>query len=173
MRRALATIVAAAAAATAVLAPSAPAPAAAAADQLRPVTYRPPVAAPVVDPFRPPATPFGPGNRGLEYGTRPGTRVEAAAAGTITFAGAVAGARYVTIGHADGLRTTYGPLATIAAAATPGATVEAGQPVGTTGARLLFTARLGADAYLDPAVLLAASGVPPTIRLVPDRGAPG
>lgn len=144
----------------------------AAADQLQPVTYRPPVNSPVTDPFRPPATPYGPGNRGLEYTPRPGTPVTAAAAGTVTFAGSVAGRRYLTIGHADRLRTTYGPLATLAAG--PGDPVEAGQRIGTTsGQPLLFTARLGEDAYLDPAILLAASGGRPAVRLVPDHDRPG
>ena len=36
------------------------------------VTYQAPVAAVVSDPFRAPATPYGPGNRGLEYATSPG-----------------------------------------------------------------------------------------------------
>ncbi len=53
---------------------SAAAPASSAPD---PPRYVPPVDAPVVDGFRPPATPFGAGNRGLEYGTDPGTPVAA------------------------------------------------------------------------------------------------
>src|SRR5688572_15830060 len=72
-----------------------------------PPAYAPPVDAPVVDPFRPPAGPFGAGNRGLEYGTPPGTEVRAAADGTVVFAGSVAGTRHVTVKHADGLRTSY------------------------------------------------------------------
>src|SRR2546426_469687 len=43
------------------------------------VLYRPPVEAPVTDPFRPPLTPYGPGNRGIEYATVPGASVHAAA----------------------------------------------------------------------------------------------
>ena len=35
------------------------------------VTYRPPVDAPVVDPFRPPAERWSAGNRGVEYATDP------------------------------------------------------------------------------------------------------
>src|SRR3989442_1538808 len=35
--------------------------------------YRPPVDAPVADPFRPPGQQWGSGNRGLEYAARPGT----------------------------------------------------------------------------------------------------
>ena len=36
------------------------------------VVLTPPVSAPVIDPFRLPFGPYGPGNRGLEYATRPG-----------------------------------------------------------------------------------------------------
>jgi len=62
-----------------------------------PVTYRPPVDAPISDPFRPPSNPYGAGNRGLEYATERGTPVAVAADGTVTFAGVVAGKRWVTI----------------------------------------------------------------------------
>jgi murein DD-endopeptidase MepM/ murein hydrolase activator NlpD len=167
-----------AAAAVLVTAPRTPSSVADADDDAHAVTYRPPVEnAPVIDTFRPPATPYGPGNRGIEYGTRPGTPVTAAADGRVTFAGTVAGAHYVTVQHADRLRTTYGPLGTIAATTTAGGAVEQGETIGTAGRRLLFTARLGdQDAYLDPAILLAASGTDPgtgRVRLVPDRPLPG
>src|SRR5687767_7874695 len=72
-----------------------------------PPAYQPPVDAEVVDGFRPPATRFGAGNRGLEYGTTPGTEVRAAADGRVTFAGSVAGTRHVTVLHDDGVRTSY------------------------------------------------------------------
>src|SRR5688500_89657 len=36
------------------------------------VTYQPPVDAPVADRFRPPATPYGAGNRGVDYDTSTG-----------------------------------------------------------------------------------------------------
>jgi murein DD-endopeptidase MepM/ murein hydrolase activator NlpD len=132
-----------------------------------PVTYRPPVPAPISDPFRPPASPYGPGNRGVEYDTAPGALVRAAAAGTVTFAGQVGGRLHVTVRHADGLRTTYGPLARIAPGLAAGDRVDAGESVGTAGEHLLWTARLGA-AYVDPSVLVAASGGR-RVRLVPDR----
>ena len=63
-----------AAAVACVIAPLVPLPSAGADP---PPAYVPPVDAPVVDPFRPPAGPYGAGNRGLEYGTRPGTEVRA------------------------------------------------------------------------------------------------
>ena len=77
------------------------------------VRYQPPVDAPVTDPFRPPSTPYGPGNRGIEYATVPGTRVHAAADGVVVFAGPVAGGLHVTVLHRDGVRTTYSFLAAI------------------------------------------------------------
>jgi murein DD-endopeptidase MepM/ murein hydrolase activator NlpD len=129
------------------------------------ITYRPPVAAAVVDPFRPPRTRYGPGNRGLEYDTVPGTRVSAAAAGTVVFAGAVAGRLHVTIRHADGIRTTYSYLASIAAAS--GQRVEQGSLVGVAGDTFHFGARIG-DAYVDPEVLFGAG--PAEVVLVPDGG---
>jgi hypothetical protein len=133
------------------------------------VAYSAPVLAPVVAPFDPPATPYGPGNRGIELATSAGQEVRAAAAGTVTFAGWVAGELYVTVLHADRVRTTYGRLAS--SAVQTGSRVTAGAPVGTATTRFIWTARMGA-AYLDPAVLLAASGRP-MVRLVPDRpGAP-
>ena len=127
------------------------------------VGYAPPVDAPVTDPFRPPTSPYGPGNRGLEFGTAPGTVVGAAADGTVTYAGVVAGRRWVTIRHADGVRTTYGPLDTISVAV--GGRVARGQPIGTTTDALTFTARIG-EAYVDPASLF--DGGPPRVRLVPE-----
>lgn len=130
-----------------------------------PVTYEAPVSGPVTDPFRPPATPYGPGNRGLEHATGPGDPVRTAAGGRVTFAGPVAGTLHVTVLHADRARTTYSGLASVAVDA--GDLVEAGQPVGTSGTTLLWTLRLG-GAYLDPAVALAASGTS-GVRLVPVR----
>jgi hypothetical protein len=131
-----------------------------------PVAYEAPVDASVTDPFRPPATRYGRGNRGLEYDAPAGMPVRAAAAGTVTFAGQVGGTRYVTVLHADGLRTTYGPLARVGVAR--GADVEAGAVVGVAaGGGLLWTARLG-SAYDDPAALLRASGGR-HVHLVPDR----
>ncbi|MEO7555762.1 MAG: M23 family metallopeptidase [Acidimicrobiales bacterium] len=130
----------------------------------RTVTYQPPVDAPITDPYRPPATPYGPGNRGIEYGTAFGAPVRAAADGVVTFAGAVAGARYVTLRHADGLRTTVGPLQDIAVAA--GQHVSAAEGLGTAAGRVLFTARRGST-YLDPASLFGGGAA--RVRLVADR----
>ncbi len=127
-----------------------------------------------MDPFRPPAHPGAPGNRGLEYATRPGSAVRAAAAGVVTFAGRVAAGRHVTVAHADGVRTSYSFLAAVAVRA--GQAVEAGDVLGTTGTSFHFGARIG-EAYVDPAVLLGVAGparlVPVTSRGVPRRLRPG
>lgn len=135
------------------------APAAAAAD----LAYSPPVDAPISDPFRPPTTPYGPGNRGIEYATPAGTTVRAAADGTLVFAGVVAARRWVTIRHDDGVRTTYGPLDDFLVGL--GSNVRRGDPIGVTSGALLFTARVG-DAYIDPASLF--NGGPPRVHLVPE-----
>jgi murein DD-endopeptidase MepM/ murein hydrolase activator NlpD len=161
---ATATLIALLQAGVALTVTQAPAPQAAAAEA---VTYEPPVDAPVSDAFRPPRTRFGRGNRGVEYDTDVGEAVVAAAAGVVAFAGQVGGPLHVTVQHADGLRTTYGPLAGIGAGVAQGRRLEAGGVVGTAGDHLLWTARLG-TAYVDPAVLLAASA-PPSVRLVANR----
>lgn len=126
--------------------------------------YSPPVVGIIVDPFRPPSHPGAPGNRGLEYATRPGSAVRAAAAGVVAFAGRVGSGRHVTVAHADGVRTSYSFLASVAVRA--GQPVDAGGVLGTTGSSFHFGARI-ADAYVDPAVLLGIGG---PARLVPMAG---
>jgi len=115
------------------------------------VTYSPPVRGIVVDPFSMPASPYAAGDRGLDYATTPGSAVRASAAGEVVFAGQVGGTLHVVVLHADGIRTSYSFLASIAVAR--GATVAAGDVLGTTGASFHFGARAG-EAYIDPAVLM-------------------
>jgi murein DD-endopeptidase MepM/ murein hydrolase activator NlpD len=69
--------------------------------------YRPPTTAVVLDPFRMPLGPYGPGNRGIEYGTASGQPIRAIGAGVVAFSGPVAGREVVSIDHPDGLRSTY------------------------------------------------------------------
>ena len=127
----------------------------------------PPVAAPVADPFREPACPWCPGNRGLTYDVAAGTPVRAAAAGTVTFSGTVAGTFYVVVEHADGLRATYGELAGSHLA--PGQDIGAGALVGTSAGGLHFGLRRG-ERYIDPAPLLGR--LVERARLVPTDGSP-
>lgn len=156
---AITTVAVGPATATAALPPQATPPAPA---------YSPPVSAPIADPFRPPAGPYGPGNRGLEYDTEPGDPVRASADGTVVFAGPVAGALHVTVRHADGVRTSYSFLAGIGVVL--GQHVRRGDPVGTAGERFHFGARAG-DAYFDPSSLFAGGGV--EVELLPFEIPPG
>jgi murein DD-endopeptidase MepM/ murein hydrolase activator NlpD len=65
---------------------------------------------PVVRPFLPPATPFGPGHRGVDLGGSVDEPVLAAGAGLVVFAGDLAGRPLVSVEHPGGLRTTYEPV---------------------------------------------------------------
>src|SRR4051794_31978160 len=126
--------------------------------------YQPPVAAPVADPFRSPSSPYGPGNRGIEYATAPGTEVKAAADGEVVFAGQVGGTLHVVVLHGDGIRTSYSFLSSIRVQR--GDKVHQGQVVGATGTQPFhFGARAG-EAYIDPALLFSIG--PPDVHLVPD-----
>ncbi len=127
--------------------------------------FRPPVDAPVADPFRPPENPYGPGNRGLEYGTEPGDVVRAAAAGTVSFAGAVAGTLHVTVDHGGGLLSSYSYLRRISVRS--GAPVSRGTVIGIAGERLHFGVRLR-GVYTDPDTFIGVRRV--RVRLVPLRG---
>ena len=142
-----------------------PAAAAAATHHERPV-FRPPVDAPVADPFRPPEDPYGPGNRGIEYDTEPGDVVRAAASGTVVFAGAVAGNLHVTVDHGGGLVSSYSYLQRLSVRV--GAALDQGAVIGVAGERLHFSVRLE-GAYTDPAGFIGVRRV--RVRLVPLRSA--
>lgn len=127
---------------------------------------------PVVRPFRPPSTPWGPGHRGVDLGGHEGDPVLAAGTGVVVFAGPVAGRGVVSIAHAGNIRTTYEPLAALVSA---GQRVELGTAIGLlqTGhdgcvdapACLHWGARRGTE-YLDPLGLLSSGRV----RLLPWDG---
>ncbi|MEU1683776.1 M23 family metallopeptidase [Micromonospora sp. NPDC005707] len=118
--------------------------------------------------FDPPPEPWLPGHRGVDLAATPGAEVRSAGAGVVLFAGTVAGRPVVTVGHADGLRTTYEPVLPGPAA---GARVAAGTPIGllvaghpgcVAAACLHWGLRRGEE-YLDPLALL---GLGP-VRLLP------
>ncbi|WFE36585.1 M23 family metallopeptidase [Micromonospora sp. WMMD975] len=118
--------------------------------------------------FDPPPEPWLPGHRGVDLAAEPGAAVHAAGAGTVLFAGPVAGRPVVTVGHGDGLRTTYEPVRPRLAA---GDRVDAGTPIGELLTRhpgcpavacLHWGLRRGDD-YLDPLSLLGLG----RIRLLP------
>jgi murein DD-endopeptidase MepM/ murein hydrolase activator NlpD len=139
------------------------------------VTYRPPVDAPLVDTFRPPATPYGKGNRGVDYATTPGQPVLAASDGEVVFAGNVGTTTHVVVLHDDGVRTSYSFLAETAVRR--GQHVRKGQAIGAAGPAnpLHFGARAPSptdqDAYLDPLVLLGQGPSDGRARLVDDPDA--
>lgn len=127
------------------------------------VTYTEPVLGRVTDRFRPPATPYGRGNRGLTYATEHASTARASAPGRVTFAGQVGGALHVVVRHTDGVRTSYSFLKSVDVRT--GQAVEQGDRVGASADTFHFGARIG-DAYIDPAILLASG--PARVHLIPD-----
>jgi len=63
----------------------------------------------VVHPFDPPDSAYGAGHRGVDLAGALGAPVHAAMAGTVTFAGPLAGRGVVVVDHGD-TRTTYEPV---------------------------------------------------------------
>ena len=124
----------------------------------------------VVEGFDPPAVAWGRGHRGVDLAAAEGTQIRSAAAGTVAFAGMVAGRPVVSIDHTDGIRTTYEPVEPTVGA---GDTVDVGQVIGTLlpGHRsdgvcaLHWGARTGPKTYINPLRLLQ----PAVIRLKPVR----
>lgn len=120
-----------------------------------PLAYELPVDGPVVAVFDAPLLPFGPGHRGVDIAVEVGAEVEAAAAGRVTFAGAVAGERWVTVEHPGGVLTSYGPLASVLVDV--GRSVTATTPIGTATGQvhapvvgaLHWSARVAGE-YVDP-----------------------
>jgi len=113
---------------------------------LPPTHYRPPVVAPILDGFRPSSTPYGPGNRGVDYLTQPGDPVRAIGPGTVTFAGSVARQRWITVSHPDGLRSSYSVAVSLVVF---GQRVVVGEQIGLAGGTVHLGVRRG-DAYINP-----------------------
>ncbi|MGY1739795.1 MULTISPECIES: murein hydrolase activator EnvC family protein [unclassified Blastococcus] len=118
--------------------------------------------------FEAPASPYGPGHRGVDLAAGPGAAVLAVGDGVVAFAGSVAGRPVVSIDHPGGLRTTYEPVDPTVGA---GQAVARGSPIGVlapghagcpAAACLHWGLRRG-ETYLDPLLLLA----PPRVRLLP------
>lgn len=130
-----------------------------------PLTPRPAV----LGGFDAPTGPYAPGHRGVDLAARIGQPVLAPGAGTVAFAGQVAGRGVVSVAHADGRRTTYEPVAPDLPV---GAVVDVGEQVGTVTAAagghclprtcLHWGLRVG-ETYVDPLTLLG----PPRVRLLP------
>lgn len=81
----------------------------------------------VVRAFQRPEFRYGPGHRGVDLATDAGTPVIAAGAGTVVFAGMVAGRGVVSLSHLGGLHTTYEPVSPTVAA---GDRVSRGEQIG-------------------------------------------
>jgi murein DD-endopeptidase MepM/ murein hydrolase activator NlpD len=109
--------------------------------------FIPPVDAPIVDYFRPPSNPFGPGNRGVEYDTYVGQVVISTHRGVVTFSGQVGGSLFVTVQHSPTLKTTVGFVNETLVKV--GDVVDQGQPIARAGATIHFTARRNGR-YIDP-----------------------
>lgn len=126
----------------------------------------------VVHGFDPPAQPWLSGHRGVDLLGRAGQPVHAAGAGTVTFAGMVAGRGVVTVNHGD-LRTTYEPLHV---SVRVGDRVSADDVLGSLALigghclprACLHWGLLRGQRYLNPLSLVGAGPV----RLLPLEGAP-
>jgi murein DD-endopeptidase MepM/ murein hydrolase activator NlpD len=127
----------------------------------------------VVADFAPPAVAWAAGHRGVDLLARSGQQVRAAQAGTVTFAGRIAGRGVVVVSHGD-TRTTYEP---VAASVSRGEPVRQGEVLGELellGSHCLPRAclhwgLLRGETYLDPLTLVGRGPV----RLLPWSGLPG
>ena len=121
----------------------------------------------VVDRFDPPDAPWGSGHRGVDLLGLPGQSVRAALAGTVTFAGTLAGRGVVVVDH-GATRTTYEPVDPTVAV---GTVLAAGDVIGTLQTGLshcfprtcLHWGLVRGEVYLDPLSLLGFAPV----RLLP------
>lgn len=124
----------------------------------------------VLRPWERPSSEYGPGHRGIDVVGAVGSPARAVDAGTVAFAGSVAGRGVVTVDHGGGLRST---LDSVEPAVGTGDAVEQGDVVGTVGVGhctaddpcLHLGARLDGD-YVDPLPYLSAAEWP---VLLPER----
>jgi murein DD-endopeptidase MepM/ murein hydrolase activator NlpD len=127
----------------------------------------------VVARFDPPDQPWASGHRGVDLLGQPGQEVRTALAGTVTFAGTLAGRGVVVVDH-GATRTTYEPVEPLVAV---GAVLRTGAVLGRLQTALghcfprtcLHWGLLRGDEYLDPLSLL---GMAP-VRLLPLAVLPG
>ncbi|MEL4152920.1 M23 family metallopeptidase [Corynebacterium bovis] len=137
--------------------------------------HRRPVPGAVVRAVDIPDHPWERGHRGVDLAASPGDPVRASAAGTVVFAGTVAGTPVVSVDHGGGLRTTYEPVVAdvrrgdvVARGTVIGRLADAAAlpPTARRGPGLSWGARLVDPAspdgrYIDPMSLLGR----PTVRL--------
>ena len=138
-------------------------------------TYTWPVVGPVIRGFEPPPNPYAPGHRGIDIGAPFGSDMVAAQDGTVAFSGWVGGSLFISIDHADGVRTTYSWIS--ASVVRKGQPVDRGELIGSTGhghpdidtPHLHFGARIGST-YIDPMLLLEGADLVGVIHLAPLSG---
>jgi len=125
--------------------------------------------------FDAPAPDWKRGHRGVDLAGKPGQPVYAAGAGTVVYAGMLAGRQVVSLAHPGGLHTSYEPVQAsvrVGQLLTAGAVIGgllAGHPGCPAAACLHWGAMWGPAAradYVDPLGLLAST----PIRLKPLRG---
>lgn len=134
----------------------------------------------VVRAFEPPQDPYGPGHRGIDVAVPEGlgAPVRAVEAGTVRFAGEVAGRGVLSVLHSDGLISTYEP---VEASVQQGDVLAAGEQIGViaeaepspahcAGAICLHLGARQGEEYLDPLLLLGARG-PSVLLPWPGAGA--
>lgn len=124
------------------------------------------VPADVVHPFAPPKQRWEPGHRGVDLAAAVGSVVVAPAAGTVSFAGSVAGRPVLVVQHPDGRRSTFEPVAATVAV---GTSVRAGDAIGTVvsieqgghcaPASCVHWGLLRGETYLDPLATLRPTRV--------------
>jgi murein DD-endopeptidase MepM/ murein hydrolase activator NlpD len=119
-----------------------------------------PVPGPILRPFVAPATPYGPGHRGVDLRAAAGEPVHAVAGGVVEAAGPAGGALHVVLRLADGSRAGVSFLADLAVR--PGDRVAAGAVLGRAGgsgvahpAGAVHLAWRVRGVYRDPALRLA------------------
>ena len=142
------------------------------------ITYQWPLIGPVIRGFDPPSDPYGSGHRGIDIAAPFGSPVRAAGSGVVAFAGKIGAGLYVSIDHADGVRTTYSWLSTVAVRR--GQHVLIGSIIGLSGQghpgaaqpHLHLGVRQNGE-YIDPLSLLPQPDLSDSLRLIPDNCACG
>lgn len=131
-----------------------------------PLQLKPPVPGRALEVFDTSVTRYSAGHRGVDLAASPGQEVGASAAGTVYFAGMVAGRPTISVDHGGGVRTTYTPVVPAVFAGQP---VTQGQPIGSVGvdahchSTCLHWGLTDGTDHFDP----MAHTVVPAIRLLP------
>lgn len=131
-----------------------------------------PVPGGIARPFVAPRSRYGAGHRGVDLAAPPGAPVLAAGAGTVTFAGTVAGTLHVVVDHGAGIVTSLSFLASVAVRR--GERVTRGQVLGTAGGSgpdhapgVLHLGLRVHGTYVDPMSLFAPVDLARAVHLAP------